>query len=187
MVFYFSLFFPPFSLAGAKSTEELDADKKDGETPAGEGAAAEPAAPVLSAEEEAAIAAEKAAREEEEKMKTLAEYKAERAKPAVELPPARKAGEGADETKWKGTVVLEKADEVYYSKVRFYDFTTPLKVRVIFLVRLLNFVVSSLIGEKFEPPFTGHWQEARLVQQQACEPACCSFRCRCQQPEEAPR
>lgn len=61
----------------------------------------------------AAAAERRRIQEEEEKQKTFEEYLAEKAKvqPAVNLPSARKANEGADNSQWKDAVVYERVEE----------------------------------------------------------------------------
>lgn len=60
--------------------------------------------------------------EPEEVVKTLDEYLAEKANKSlnVNLPEARKANEGSDDTKWKDTVAFVKSEEpeLFATKVR---------------------------------------------------------------------
>lgn len=109
------------------SGNHRDSEKKESQGWGEPTASYDDAAPALPPAEEAAVAEEKPEdpeaiaaaaerrriQEEEEKQKTFEEYLAEKAKatPAVNLPSARKANEGADNSQWKDAVVYERIEE----------------------------------------------------------------------------
>lgn len=91
-------------------------DKKEQHGPGNWGKAPSTDSPSEAADAEASeeAAAEAAEKEEEENYKTLNEYLETRESLNLSAPKARKAGEGADGSKWKDTEVVLKGEEAEF-------------------------------------------------------------------------